>query len=139
MTWILQLRREGYSLFQISSFLIHYPHKLSKARVVWNGGTGGRHLARPKGDKGSDFWLQYKRGRNDLAFVEFRNYLSRQIPDRTKIVPCQDAMDVDDDAKLWVDHGRLHEEHQSGSSGGDKDNHDVDATSKGNGKKKKVQ
>lgn len=116
MTWFLQLRREGYSLYQIASFLVHYPHMDSKARLVWNGGSDGKRISRPKGNKGDDFWLKYKRGRNDMAFVRFREWLKRDIEDRTRIGSCKDAMDVDDDAKLWVDHDAAKSDEEGGLS-----------------------
>jgi len=113
VSWILQLRREGWSLLQISAFLVHYPHVDSKARLAWNGGSDGRRIPRPKGNhRGSDFWLQYKRGRNDKAFVDFRAWLKREIPDVGRVGPCENKLDIDDDVKLWIDRPDDAEEEQ---------------------------
>jgi hypothetical protein len=98
MTWIMQLRRSGYQLFQLgSSFVVHYPHLDSKARMTWNGGENGAQLRKPvRGDLS-----QFKRAQVDRTFVAFREWLAQHVPDQTVIGRCEDALN--DDAKLWID------------------------------------
>jgi hypothetical protein len=116
MTWIMQLVRSGYRFWQLGeSFLIHYPHVSSAARSQWNGGPHGEQLSKPEPttvvDSGSDHelstttnsnvnLLHYKRAQTDRTFIQFRDWLSAEIPDETRIPKCDDAMD--DDAKLWI-------------------------------------
>ena len=102
LTWVMHLRRLGYQFWQLgTSFLVHYPHLDSKARLAWNGGPNGRRIAKPKIDE----LLQYKRARNDQTFLEFRKWLGRNVSDQTKMGMCINAMD--DDQKLWVDPSEL--------------------------------
>jgi len=153
MSWMLQLRREGYRLLQTNSFVVHYPHLDSKARLAWNGGDGGKRLRRPSSGegRGPQWWLQYKRGRNDYAFVQFRKWLQDTIPAggggggggdgggggidgrrdgdlnaATMIGPCGDKMDLDDDAKLWVDHSGGGGDEGGASESRDSDSYDSD-------------
>jgi Glycosyl-transferase for dystroglycan len=103
MTWVMQLRRLGYRLGQLNSFVCHYPHLDSKARMAWEGTTeAGQHAPpRPKDPK---LYLDLKRGRNDRLFLDFKRWLhSGDVPDRTIVGMCDDHLD--DDAKLWVDRG----------------------------------
>jgi hypothetical protein len=98
MTWVMQLVRSGYAFWQLGeSFLVHYPHLDSSARMQWNGGPQGEQLSKPK--PGSDL-TDYKRAQTDQTFIEFRDWLYAEIPDKTRIPKCDEAMD--DDAKLWV-------------------------------------
>lgn len=112
MTWVMHLRRLGYRLHQVAeAFLVHYPHLDSKARLEWNGGKNGRPVRRPTGKHVN--WLRYKRGRNDQAFVDFKRWLERTIPDESVVGYCEDHQD--DDASLWIDHGDpFQEEDHSG-------------------------
>jgi hypothetical protein len=99
MTWVMQLVHSGYAFWQLGgSFLVHYPHLDSSARLLWNGGPHGKQLSKP--EPGSII-ADYKRAQTDQTFVEFRNWLNDEIPDKTRIPKCDEAMD--DDAKLWVD------------------------------------
>lgn len=105
MTWVMQLRRLGYRLGQLNSFVCHYPHLDSKARMAWEGTTEvGQHAPpRPKDPK---LYLDLKRGRNDRLFLDFKRWLhSGNVPDRTVVGMCDDHLD--DDAKLWVDRGGI--------------------------------
>lgn len=124
MTWVMQLRRLGYYLHQLNSFVIHYPHLDSSARVAWNNNNNANHdeqqqqlaqtppMARPKG-KHVDY-LQYKRGRNDYAFVQFKNWLDTTVGvDRTVVDLCDDHMD--DDGNLWIHHQEEEEEEEESS------------------------
>jgi hypothetical protein len=98
MTWVMQLVRSGYAFWQLGeSFLVHYPHLDSSARLQWNGGAHGKQLSKPDPDSNL---TDYKRAQTDQTFIEFRKWLYAEIPDETRISPCDDAMD--DDAKLWV-------------------------------------
>jgi hypothetical protein len=98
MTWVMQLVRSGYAFWQLGeSFLVHYPHLDSSARLQWNGGPHGKQLSKP--DPNSNL-TDYKRAQTDQTFIEFREWLYAEIPDETRIPPCDEAMD--DDAKLWV-------------------------------------
>lgn len=105
MTWVMQLRRNGYRLGQISSFAIHYPHLDSPARLAWNGGKDGVQIKRPRND-----YLRYRRGQTDKLFLEFRDWLGAQ-PDQSRFGLCEDALD--DDSRLWTSH---HEEEQKSNS-----------------------
>ncbi|GKY99890.1 hypothetical protein MPSEU_000942600 [Mayamaea pseudoterrestris] len=99
MTWIMQLRRVGYTFDQLGeAFVTHYPHMDSKARLIWNGGPRGAHLQKPA-DENS--FQTYQRGRTDQTFVKFRSWLET-LPDRTKVFRCEEHLD--DDARLWVAH-----------------------------------
>jgi hypothetical protein len=98
MTWVMQLVRSGYAFWQLGeSFLVHYPHLDSSARLQWNGGPHGKQLSRPDPDSNLS---DYKRAQTDQTFTEFREWLYAKVPDETRILPCDEAMD--DDAKLWV-------------------------------------
>lgn len=106
MTWIMQLRRMGYTFWQLNTFLLHYPHLDSMARMHWNGGEDGEQLRKPS-DPNFD-WLSTKRGRVDRTFVEFRKWLRRTIPDQTQIPLCANALN--DDGRLWLDRSILDED-----------------------------
>ena len=93
MTWVMQLRRMGYRFWQLGkgAFVIHYPHLDSPSRMAWNNA--------PEHKKGA-VWQDYKRGRMDQLFVEFRDWLQDEVPDETRTPFCEDKLD--DDARLWV-------------------------------------
>ena len=98
MTWVMQLRRAGYKLGQLGqSFVVHYPHLDSKARMHWNGGSGGQQL---RGKPKQSNLLEFKRGQVDQTFLRFREWLEIAVPDETVVGKCKDALD--DDQKLWV-------------------------------------
>jgi len=96
MTWIMQLRRMGYTFWQLGrgAFVIHYPHLDSPSRVAWNNAPEKRHDPKVQ-------WQDYKRGQMDQLFVRFREWLRKEIPDSTKVPFCEDKLD--DDARLWYD------------------------------------
>jgi hypothetical protein len=105
MTWVMQLVRSGYAFWQLGeSFLVHYPHLDSSARLQWNGGPHGEQLFEP--ERGH-LITEYKRAQTDQTFVKFRDWLDDKIPDKTRIPKCDEAMD--DDAKLWVDEDDDHQ------------------------------
>ena len=102
ITWILHLRQLGYRLFQMGqAFVIHYPHKESKAKKSWLGGASVRRV-KLEGQKAMDF--QSKRSENDKYFLEFRQWLAESVPDRTRLRKCSDegGFSQDDDTALWV-------------------------------------
>ena len=96
MTWVMQLRRVGYTFWQLGkgAFVIHYPHLDSKSRVAWNNAPA------KKNDPAVE-WKAYKRGQMDQLFVEFREWLQEKVPDATRTFFCQDKLD--DDSRLWYD------------------------------------
>ena len=103
MTWVMQLRRAGYRLRQLGgSFLVHYPHLDSPARMHWNGGKHGAPVRKPHDESAL---ANFKRGQIDHAFVEFRAWLDRTVPDDTAVPKCEDALD--DDQRLWIEHDKL--------------------------------
>jgi hypothetical protein len=111
MTWMMQLRRNGYRFSQIgTAFCIHYPHLDSKARMHWNGGEGGVQIPKPKTATGIDLH-QFKRGQIDETFVQFRTWLEHHVPDRTVVGKCNTPDALDDDERLWVDHHQYHSPH----------------------------
>jgi hypothetical protein len=99
VTWVMQLIRSGWKLFQVGhAFVVHYPHLESPSRTIWNGGQAGVMVERPHGP---DVNLShFKRGQIDQTFVEFRSWLQDHVPDQTVIPLCDKA--ADDDSKLWV-------------------------------------
>ena len=121
MTWVMQLRRAGYDFAQLGQiFLVHYPHLDSKSRLEWNNGPGEVE-AQPVVDEkdgnvrrrfpgkmvdgdgvGVDY-NSFKRGKVDQIYVAFRDWLATEVPDQTKVHPCDDA--TDDDSMLWVNKG----------------------------------
>ena len=116
VSWVMQVRRPGCVFAQIGKgFVVHYPHLDSPARQAWNGQTDtsgkqpSRMTRRPMDER---VLMQTKRGINDKIFVEFKEWLNDFYPidrvdqsdgsDKTPL--CDDSSD--DDAKLWVAHGR---------------------------------
>jgi hypothetical protein len=111
MTWVMQMRREGYIFSQLGgAFVVHYPHLDSTSRMEWNHGPkevqpfkgqdGKMYKSRPRDVKGAD-WTAFKRGRVDAAFVDFRKWLRSNLEDTARIGMCRES--EDDDAKLWID------------------------------------
>jgi hypothetical protein len=111
MTWMMQLRREGYNFSQLGgAFVVHYPHLDSVSRMEWNlgpqeiqpfrGDDGKMYKNRPADVKIAD-WTTYKRGRVDAVFVAFRKWLETEIEDQSRVQMCEDK--EDDDTKLWID------------------------------------
>jgi hypothetical protein len=111
MTWVMQLRRSGYTFSQLgSAFVVHYPHLDSVSRMEWNQGPreiqpfrgedGKLYKRRPQDISNAD-WISFKRGQVDATFVEFRKWLQSEIRDETKVPMCEDK--EDDDARLWID------------------------------------
>mmetsp|Transcript_13983 Transcript_13983/g.20657 ORF Transcript_13983/g.20657 Transcript_13983/m.20657 type:complete len:452 (-) Transcript_13983:374-1729(-) len=111
MTFIMHLRRTGYSFAQLGgTFLVHYPHLNSPSRMEWNRGPeeanpiqrkdGKMYKKSPKEVSVKD-WKFYKRGRVDASFVNFRNWLRLYVKDEALVPMCDDSQD--DDARLWID------------------------------------
>lgn len=111
MTWVMQMRREGYIFSQLGgAFVVHYPHLDSTSRMEWNrgpkevqpykGGDGKMYKKRPRDAKVAD-WTAFKRGRVDAAFVDFRHWLQSELKDQARVFMCH--TNEDDDARLWVD------------------------------------
>ena len=108
MTMIMQLRRMGYIFSQLGgAFVVHYPHLDSQSRMEWNEAPQelydtnekGRPIKHAPVDVHAD-WTAYKRGRVDAVFVEFREWLSKEVPDESRVPLCDDA--EDDESKLWI-------------------------------------
>jgi hypothetical protein len=99
VTWLMQLRRAGWTFGQVGkAFCVHYPHLDSPARQAWNGGGVDHHMHKPVDESRL---LETKRGGNDHLFVEFRNWLDQTYTINTVQTPlCEGAMN--DDTKLWV-------------------------------------
>jgi hypothetical protein len=111
MTWVMQMRREGYIFSQLGgAFVVHYPHLDSISRMEWNHGPkevqpykgqdGKMYKSRPRDVKRAD-WTAFKRGRVDAAFVDFRRWLRSDLEDTARVPMCGES--EDDDAKLWID------------------------------------
>jgi Glycosyl-transferase for dystroglycan len=94
--WMMQTRRSGYHYKQTgASYIVHYPHGPSPARLHFNGGPNGELMANPKNNTAA-----FKRGQIDRTYVAFRNWLSATIPDETVVSLCEDA--EDDNHDLWI-------------------------------------
>mmetsp|Transcript_101485 Transcript_101485/g.152028 ORF Transcript_101485/g.152028 Transcript_101485/m.152028 type:complete len:466 (+) Transcript_101485:94-1491(+) len=93
--WIWHLRRVGYIFKQVGQvFVIHYPHKTSRAKRAWDKQSKKYKLF---GNVSSDL-ATYKRAQMDEIYVRFRNWLSRmKTPVRTP--RCEDWIDTDNN--LW--------------------------------------
>ena len=111
MTWVMQLRREGYIFSQLGgAFVVHYPHLDSVSRMEWNQGPtdlqpikgpdGKMYKKRPSDVKHAD-WASYKRGRVDAAFIAFRKWMLSEIDDTARVQMCEGRND--DDSRLWID------------------------------------
>ena len=106
--WAMQLRRSGYIFSQVGdSFLVHYPHLDSTSRLEWNKKPGVLERNpgfRPKtlgaSERESVDWEAFKRARVDALFLEFREWMEKDVRDESRISMCEDAQD--DDNKLWV-------------------------------------
>ena len=100
MTWVMQLRRMGYTFWQLGkgAFVIHYPHLDSPSRIAWN------NAPRRHKDPAAD-WQAYKRGQMDQLFVEFRRWLELKVPDMTVVPFCENKLD--DDARLFYDRAAI--------------------------------
>jgi Glycosyl-transferase for dystroglycan len=107
MTWMMQLRRTGWSFWQLGeAFCVHYPHLSSQARRAWK--QQPRKLAAgelpvkeiPPVDR-----TETRRGINDAIYVEFKAWMKRSIPDETRVPNCPDF--VDQDRSLWIKHRPL--------------------------------
>jgi hypothetical protein len=111
MTWVMQLRREGYVFSQLGgAFVVHYPHLDSASRMEWDQGPsdmkpfkgpdGKMYKKRPADVKLAD-WAKYKRGQVDASFVAFRKWMQAEIEDTARIQMCESKLD--DDSRLWID------------------------------------
>jgi hypothetical protein len=111
MTWVMQLRREGYLFSQVGgAFVVHYPHLDSASRMEWNhgpeeiqpfrGADGKMHKKQPVDIKLTD-WVNYKRGQVDAVFITFRTWLQSEVEDTSRVQMCEDR--EDDDSRLWID------------------------------------
>ena len=115
MTWVMQLRREGYIFSQLGgAFVVHYPHLDSASRMEWNqgpkdlqpakGADGKMYKKRPVDVKSAD-WASYKRGRVDAAFIAFRKWMLSEIDDAARVPMCEGRQD--DDSRLWIDRSKV--------------------------------
>jgi len=110
MTWVMQLRRQGWDFSQLGRiFLVHYPHLDSKARLKWNEGPKkifeevkeDKEKRRRRPNELTDVdWNTFVRGRMDQLYLDFRDWLDKEIPDNARVKLCEDAND--DDKMLWV-------------------------------------
>ena len=98
MTWVMQLRRAGYTFWQLGkgAFVVHYPHLDSPSRIAWNNAPEKRNDPAVQ-------WQAYKRGQMDHLFVQFRDWLNT-LDDLTQTFFCADKLD--DDSRLWYDRNR---------------------------------
>lgn len=111
MTQVMHMRRSGYQFSQIGgAYVVHYPHRESKARGVWDESppelsnfernTRTMRKAKESGLLNNVDLNMYKRGQIDKLFVEFREWLDTKVIDKSVVPLCEKASD--DDAKLWV-------------------------------------
>jgi hypothetical protein len=108
MTWMMQLIRNGYSLSQVGGvYLCHYPHLDSNSRQHWNEAPKQlqvgeqQQVRKPKASDGNLNLHEFKRGQVDKLFLEFRDWMLQEVPDRSLLHHCETAQD--DDSKLWID------------------------------------
>lgn len=108
MTWVMQLRRMGYTFWQLGkgAFVVHYPHLDSPSRVAWN-------YAPIRRNDPFIHWQAYKRGQMDQLFVEFRLWLYSMVPDLTRTPFCQEKLN--DDARLLYDRKAFNKSLHTGS------------------------
>ena len=121
MTWAMQLRRSGYDFAQVGgAFVCHYPHFRSKAKLSWDyipnlnvsdalavsvearkAGKQNRFNVIEKKDliRGVD-WAQTKRGKGDMLYLDYRQWLYDRVPDQSRLKMCDET--YTDDNKLWV-------------------------------------
>lgn len=107
MAWAMHLIRTGYTFSQVGgAYLCHYPHLDSTSRQHWNEAPPelkvGDQVRKPKASDGNLHFSQYKRGKVDQVFIEFREWLHENLPDQSRMKPCEGAQD--DDTKLWIEH-----------------------------------
>mmetsp|Transcript_30245 Transcript_30245/g.64861 ORF Transcript_30245/g.64861 Transcript_30245/m.64861 type:complete len:115 (+) Transcript_30245:3-347(+) len=96
----------------LSFFLLHYPHLDSASRQHWNDGNkkkdsilNGSTNEGGDGETISTNLQDYKRGKIDKLFVDFREWLREAIPSTAqRLKSCEDAQD--DDSKLWVENNK---------------------------------
>lgn len=87
ITWVLQLRRMGYKLFQLPrSFVVHFPHPPSRAKTVWKKVP---HILKRAKDKQEKYQLTM-RVLNEQRYAAFAKWLEEEIPDRTSVKVCED-------------------------------------------------
>jgi Glycosyl-transferase for dystroglycan len=108
MTWMMQLRRTGWSFWQLGeAFCVHYPHLSSQARRAWK--QQPRRLqaagALPMKEIPPIDRTETRRGINDAIYVDFKAWMKRSIPDETRVPNCPDF--VDQDRSLWIKHRPL--------------------------------
>jgi hypothetical protein len=97
ITWIMQLRRAGWTMHQLGeSFLVHFPHRASRSRVAWDGGPKTRYNPNPDRDS-----VDLHRYETDRIFVQFKHWLMTQVPDDMRLPACG-ATDQDD-SRLWTE------------------------------------
>ena len=121
MTWAMHLRRSGYDFAQMGgSFVCHYPHFRSKAKLSWDyipnlnvtdvlavsvearkAAKQNRFNVIEKKDMIRDVdWSQTKRGKGDLLYLHYRKWLYDTVPDEARLKMCDET--YTDDNKLWV-------------------------------------
>ena len=108
MTQIMHMRHVGYVFSQIGGvFVVHYPHPYAPSRESWNSGIDLRRLwlynrtffDQINGGTKVD-WTVFKRGQVDKIFLEFKKWLSAEVPESPRTPMCPDAFN--DDVKLWL-------------------------------------
>jgi len=113
VTWMMQVIASGYVFSQVGGvFLLHYPHLDSASRQHWNDGNkkkdsilNGSTNEGGDGETISTNLQDYKRGKIDKLFVDFREWLREAIPSTAqRLKSCEDAQD--DDSKLWVENNK---------------------------------
>lgn len=105
ISWILHLRRAGWKLTQLGgSFVVHYPHTPSEARVAWDGGPKSSRRSQKRHNPHRVIALpnaeELARFATDQRFVQFKHWLSEQVPDRMRLPACDSA--DNDDSRLWL-------------------------------------
>ena len=102
LTWIMQLRHNGYVFQTIGkAYITHYPHLESKSRVEWNKRPQElKGHARPSQVRGRVNWLDFKRGAVDALYIRFTEWLGT-MPDKSRISICDHV--GGDGVELWAD------------------------------------
>jgi Glycosyl-transferase for dystroglycan len=97
ITWIMHLRRAGWTMQQLGeSFLVHFPHRASDARLAWDGGPKTSYNPNP--DRSS---VDLHRYETDRIFIQFKRWLMTEVPEDMRLPACEAA--EQDDSRLWTE------------------------------------